>query len=373
MIEPDAMDSSLLLLFDLLKSSLRGTKPDEKLFVGLDETAWNGVFKQASKQGVAAVAFDGVMLLPSALQPPRKLKIAWGVKVDLVENNFTTRQTIAEELTELFEKNNIRVLIFKGLSLAQYYQVPSHREFGDLDIYLYGQKKKGDQLLRQWGAQEDKKQYSDKHSTFSYKVVSVENHAYFLDIRISKSLKELNARLKTMAEAELKNAPDGKLLFPSPDFTALLFMTHAISNFIEDVPVWRHFYDWAAFLHANKGKWDMSRYCEALSEAGLQEIAGVFTSIAVDYLELPLDEAPPFERNNALEEKILTTMFHPRPPLPEKDRHSFLKIIVYKYLCFTDMRGRCNLIYSGAFRKMILNAVLYHIRYPEVTWKLNEE
>jgi hypothetical protein len=373
MIDPDTMERSLQLLLDLLKLSLRGTLPDKKLYAGIDETTWNALFRQATKQGVAAVAFDGIMLLPAELQPPRQLRIAWAVKVDLVERENATRKAVAEELADLFGKNNIHTLIFKGITLAQYYPVPSHREFGDLDIYLYGQKKKGDQLLRQWGAQEDKKQYSDKHSTFAYKGVSVENHAYFLDIRISKSLIELNTRLKTMAEAELQNAPDGKLLFPSPDFTALFFMTHAISHFIEDVPAWRHFYDWASFLQANKGKWDIVRYDEALSEAGLQEIAGVFTSIAVDYLGLSLDEAPPFERNNALEEKILATMFHPRPPLPEEDRHRFLKILAYKYSCFMDMKGRCDLVYSGAFRKMILNAVLYHIRYPEVTWKLSEK
>jgi hypothetical protein len=373
MIEPDTMESSLQLLLDLLKSSLRGIKPNEKLFVGMDETVWNEVFKQATKQGIAAVAFEGVMLLPTALQPPRKLKMAWGVKVDLVESNYTTRKIVAEELADRFEKNNIPVLIFKGISLAQYYRIPSHREFGDLDIYLFGQKEKGDRLLRQWGAREDKKHNSYKHSVFIYKGISIENHTYFLSIRNSRGISALNTQLTAMAEVERTSAPDGKPLFPSPDFTALFFMIHGINHFAKELPVWRYFYDWAVFLHTHKGKWDISRYCEALSEVGFRKIADVFTSIAVDYLGLPIDEAPPFERDSTLEEKILTAMFHPLPPLPEEDKHCFWKILAYKYRCFMDGQWRYELIYPGAFRKIILRSVLYHLRYPEITWKLKEE
>jgi hypothetical protein len=370
-MDPDTMNPSQPILFDLLKSSLWGTMPDEKLFAGINETTWNAVFKQATKQGVVAVAFEGVLLLPAALQPPRKLKIAWGVKVNLVESNYTTRKAVAEELADLFWKNNIRMLIFKGITLAQYYQIPGHREFGDLDIYLFGKKKEGDQLLRQWGAQEDKKHHSYKHSVFRYKGVSIENHACFLNVRTSSRVAALNTRLIALAEAELGNAPDGKPLFPAPDFTALFFMAHAIHHFTCQLPAGRYFYDWAVFLHANKGKWDMSCYCEALSEAGLKKMADFFTSITVDYLGLPLDEAPPFERDSVLEEKILTAMRHPLS-FPENKKQGIRKILAYKYHRLMDRRWRRELVYPGTFHKMILNSILYHLHHPEEIWTLRK-
>jgi hypothetical protein len=365
-------DMVLARLLALLQSTLFGLPPAENRFVDMDADAWNVLYRRTVKEGVMAAAFDGMMRLPEHLHPPRMLKLTWGAGVHNIEQNHTHFTEIADELAARFGNEGINMLIFKGISLAQYYAIPGHREFGDLDIYLFGQQKAGNQLLRQWGAQENKKQHSYKHSVFRYKGISIENHACFLDIYNSRAV-EVNKKLTAMAEAKRKGTLAGKPIFPSPDFTALFFMAHTINHFVKNSPIGRYFYDWAIFLHANKGKWDKSRYDEALSEAGLKRAADTYTAITVDWLKLPLDEAPPFERNEVLEEKILTAMFHPMPPLQEEYQHSFWKILAYKYRCFMDRRLRCELIYPGAFRKMILSSILYHIRYPDVTWKLEEE
>ncbi|GHV71741.1 hypothetical protein FACS189420_7800 [Bacteroidia bacterium] len=367
----DTEDRIFGQLLSLLQSTLFGLAPAESRFAGMDASAWDSLYRRAAKEGVLAIAFEGMLRLPENCHPPRMLKLTWSAGVNNIEQKHAYFTKVANELAALFGEQGIRMLTFKGITLAQYYPVPSHREFGDLDIYLFDKKKEGDRLLRKWNAQENR-QTSYKHSVFKYKGVPIENHACFLNIRDSSEIAALNTRLIALAEAIRRNVSDEKLLFPSPDFMALFFMVHAITHFQRQLPALRYFYDWAVFLHANKGKWDMSRYCEALSGTGFRKMAGVFTAIAVDCLGLPPDEAPPFERDNALQEKILTAMFHPLS-FPENDKQNIWKILVYKYHRFMDRRWRYNLVNPGAFYyRMILRSIFFHLRNPGKIWKLNK-
>jgi hypothetical protein len=354
-------DMVLARLLSLLQSTLSGSPPPEILFDSMDAGAWNSLFRRAVKEGLMAVAFDGMMRLPENLHPPRMLELSWGAGTDHIERKYSRFEAVADELAARFAGQGVSMLVIKGLSLAQYHPIPSHREFGDLDIYLFGQKEKGDQLLRQWDAKEVKEHSWYKHSGFMYKGVSIENHAYFLNVRRSRQMANLNTRLIALADKESGNAPLGKPVLPDADFTALFFMIHALNHFAGALPVWRHFYDWAVFLHANKGKWDMNRYGEALSEAGLKKPADVYTAITVDYLGLPLEEAPPFERDSVLEEKILRAMGAPSPAMPD-EKSSLWSIMDYKWRRLLDSRWRQELISPGSFYKVILNSIFNHIQ-----------
>ena len=57
------------LLFALLKLALWNTVPDKTLFEKADDAVWNEVYRLSADQGVKAIVFDGIMLLPGELQP----------------------------------------------------------------------------------------------------------------------------------------------------------------------------------------------------------------------------------------------------------------------------------------------------------------
>src|SRR3989339_1447331 len=101
----------------------------------LDHTQWNELLTLAAKQGVFAIAYDG---LPDTLLPelPKDITIKWQLGVENIEKRYDRQIGVLKELISIFNKNGIDLLLLKGLGLCSMYPEPNHRECGDLDIYL---------------------------------------------------------------------------------------------------------------------------------------------------------------------------------------------------------------------------------------------
>jgi hypothetical protein len=358
------------LLFALLKSVLHQTRADEKLFIDRSESDWKAVMEQSVKQGVMAVAFDGAMCLPPELQPPRKVKIAWGISVNQIENKYTNLKAAADELAAFFEKNSIRMLVFKGLSIAQYYPNPKHREFGDIDMYLFGKYNEGEQILSRQAAFK-KGHKSLKHSTIFYKKMIIENHVHLLNIHVSHKIAELEKRLLHLLEIDpaIDQIPAGIVLFPPVDFTCLLFMSHALQHFALAPPlVLRYLLDWAVFLKANQGKLDFANYRKALMEADLIKPADALTALAAKCFDLSPECLPPFDSDPLLEMQILSEILDPPLARPSK-KSTPREIILYKIKGLKIRYKKHQLVYHGNFHKVILNSAFLYLRYPDKIWK----
>jgi hypothetical protein len=367
---PEMKDMALTRLLVLVHSSIYETTPDPACFAEMDVMDWNALYRRAAKEGVIAVAYDSMIRLPADLQPPRMLKLVWGGSVDAIERKYAQRVEIANELAANFRKYDMRMLLIKGIGISRYHPSPSHREFGDLDIYLFGLQKDGDLLLQKWGASKQKKNCSKKHTVFIYKGLSIENHAYFSNVGRMAPAAGIDDRLKMLAAADHAGAAPGAPLFPSPDFMALHFISHALEHFSSGTWVWRFFCDWAVFLHGNKGKWDVTRFCEMLPE-GYRKVADAFTSIAVSYLGVPPEEAPPFKQDQELESKIFEDMSHPRR---HKSRHlSSFALIAHKYRGMQARRWKYETLSPGSFPKVVARSVFQHLCHPRLIWNLGKK
>ncbi|MDR1859872.1 MAG: nucleotidyltransferase family protein [Bacteroidales bacterium] len=356
-------------LLALLQATVTGTSPDAELFVGISDAEWEALYRRAAYDGVLAVAFDSVMRLPAALHPPKKLALTWAASVDRIEQNYGRKVAIANELAARFGEHGIRMLIIKGLSIAQYHPVPAHREFGDLDIYLFDRQQDGDRLLVEWGASVEDL-HSTKHTNFIYKGIPVENHIRLIEYcNEPAQLPRDNSRLNDLAEAGLGNAVVGHPLFPSPDFTLVFFLYHALVHFMVERLRWRYFCDWALFLRSNKGRWSQAPY-DMMFPVGsdIRKAADAFNAIVVARLGLPAADAPHFERNAAIENVILEEMDSPaeiyvRPKTP-------WGIIAWKYRRFAGTRRKVNLIFPGTFNRSVAKSIVAHLRYPGTIFAL---
>lgn len=345
------------MLLSLLKSALWNTAPDEKLFVHTEETVWKKIMDLSMKQGVKAIALDGAMKLPKELQPPRNLRLAWAAFVDKVERNYAYRVSIAKELSELFAKNGMKMLLFKGLSLSQHYPVPEHREFGDLDIYLFGKHDEGNKLLVENGAKRENFNIP-KHTVLHYKNVMIENHIFFLDMADTPKIQVLENKLRKLAVSDENQA----LLFPKPAFLTLFLMCHAIRHFTYTTH-FRSFCDWAVFLNAHQGKLDFSSYRQDLSEAGFLKVADAFTALTVKYFGLNPEFAPPFENNFELEDEIfINGIFSMMPVNPAQP---FYKKLIFKAYRFKRRLKYYEMLYPGKTYRRIWYAIYYHLRKPK--------
>jgi hypothetical protein len=359
-------------LFSLLQSVVQSAFPDVDLFIGMNGDEWKALYRLAAQEGVLATVFDSMMQLPENLHPPHELKVSWTMSVDYIEQQYERKLSVAQELATRFGEHNIRMLIVKGLSIAQYYPVPSRREFGDLDIYLSEKYEEGNRLLEQWGAFHDSIDYK-KHTGYIFKGIPVENHSYFLVLLENAELLSRDDTLfKTMADEELKNATTGKIVFPASDFTLLFFMYHALVHFVTERLRWRYFCDWAILLLANQGKWNQTHY-DAMFPlgSGIRKIADVITSITIDYLGLPSEVAPPFNCDKKLKKRILKEMTSPISY--NNSEMSRWRIMIYKIQQFISLCWRMELVVPGAVKRKIWLSFLYHLRHPSDLWILNEK
>ena len=359
MITLEALSRPQQALFILLKSSIRNKVLDESFFLVFSEAEWKEVYRLAVEQGIMAFVFDSVMCLPEDLKPPRSLKLSWAISAEVVEKRYTKQLSAAHDLAFFFRENNINMLLFKGLSFAQYYPIPSHREFGDFDIYLFGKYKEGSELLIRQGL---KKNHRDpKHTALTYKGLLVENHKNFLSLHRYSHLKKLENRLLELSDKSLKSSFPDDISFPIPDFNALFMMCHAIIHFPSSL-VLRYLCDWSVFLESNKGKIDFINYKKSLSEAGLLKISDAITALAVRFLELSPDAAPDFASDSDLEDKILLDMLNPH--LLRSKNPSKWDILKYKFGLLNSRRWKYELVNPNGYRRFILNSIFYYLLHP---------
>ena len=359
MIALDSLSRPQQALFILLKASIRDKAPEENFFSFFSESEWKEVYRLAIEHGIMAFVFDSVMRLSDEQKPPRSLKMSWAVSVDAVENRYAKQASAAHDLAAFFKENNISMLLFKGLSIAQYYSIPSHREFGDLDIYLYGKYEEGNKLLVRLGS---KKNHNDaKHTALIYKSVPVENHTNFLTLHRYSHLGNLENRLLKLCEESLNENLSDSILFPTPDFSALFMICHTIIHFPSSFVI-RNLCDWVVFLESNKGKIDFINYKKALSQAGLTNISDAISSLAVRLFDLDPDSTPDFISDPDLEDKILLDMLNPF--VLRKNNPSVWEILKYKFRLLKYRRWKYELVNPKGYNRFILNSIFFYFLHP---------
>lgn len=349
----------------LTKAALLGTIPDENLFLNIGETEWNELFEQSAVQGVMVLSFTGAMRLAKELQPPPALKLRWIASVETVEKRYRHRLETAKKLAAYFKENNIQMLLFKGIALSRLYPEPSSREFGDIDIFLCGKATEGDALLQRFT---DRSCHSsEKHVNFSYKGILIENHHTFLNHAGYKSFhrsEDLEKRLMT-ALTDADRVED-TLLFPPPDFDALFVTLHMLAHLPNKI-VLRHLCDLAVLFTAYQGRIDFPVYRNTLSEAGLTKLADALISLAIRYLGLNPEYAPPHESDVALEDRIWNDMLNPLRP---KKKSNLIAVFQYKTRLLWTNRWKYELVFPGKFWKRNLHSAFFHILHPGVIGKL---
>jgi len=352
------------LLIALLKLALWNTVPDKALFENTNDTVWKEVFQLSAGQGVKAIAYDGVMRLPLEFQPSYAIKFEWAVHVEIIERRYEKEWTVANEIAEIYANNNIKMLLFKGFGLAQYYPAPNHREFGDIDIYLFGKKEEGDRLLFEAGAGKKKRQ-CDRHSALIYKGVLIENHDYFLPENDFYNVAIIEKRLSDALANDrlLNNSLITKAISPSPDFNILQMVSHSFEHFFGRSILLRYLCDWALFLEANKGAIDFAAFRRLISEAGFIKFADALTALSIRYLDLNPKFAPPVENNAAIEDKIMQDMFKSLSS-PEIEKQTWLKRVRFKLKTLNSIKWKYNEIFnSKQFYKVIRHSIFLHISH----------
>lgn len=364
------------MLLALLRAALWQQRPDYGPFEAIDEAAWKRVRQLATMQGVQAVAFDGMMRLPSLLQPPREVRMAWAVNAERLAEHNRRYKGVAVSLADMYASYGLRTMLMKGPGLAQLYPIPEHRESGDLDVWLFGHWAEGDRIIRAQGIKVE--QHTPKHSNFYYKGIPVENHRHFLNVEQCGTDRLLEPALRAALPANGEGLPamDGsRILLPTAGFNALFLARHMTTHFVDHI-VLRHLCDWALFLHASHGSYAPAAFVQHTDAAGLGHILRHLTTLCTVWLGMPAGDSPyagetavPHHHPACTAEQVLEWILRPRyTALPEGA--PVHRIIAFKLRRLAEQRGRYRIVYGGGFYRRIAKSVVSHIVHPSTILRL---
>ena len=244
------------MLLALLNASLQGRAPETDVFDNATPSDWKACCDLAVKQGVMALAWDGIVKLPKQQMPPQDLKIAWALAVEKYEGKYAYYCQVVAELAELYQKHGIRMVQLKGVGLSTYYPCPRHREGGDIDIFTCSADRNkltdkeahdlADKLMEEQDIEVD---YGHpKHSEWYYKGIPIENHITLLDVGIGELVQQAEGILRECMHPQLVMLPTGKQIYiPSVEFNTLFVAFHTAQHYGHGLAL-HHLYDWACII-----------------------------------------------------------------------------------------------------------------------------
>ena len=256
------------LLFDILRCVVNDNSIGQERLRALSPKDWEVLYAIAKRQGVTAVAFEKIQALPKELAPPRELAMKWMSHSMAIEKQTRSIYQRCAGFAQLMHEHGLHTLVLKGVAVSQYYPNPWHREFGDLDCYLYksdggrvawdGCYEEGNCIAEHAGYEVKRGHY--KHSHIKYEGLEIENHQFSLAIKDGKDTKALERHLRRLVEQQGggRAIGDSMMCSPSADFNALFLTAHAMSHFLYESIKVRHVMDWALFLKREQDKvdWD---------------------------------------------------------------------------------------------------------------------
>ena len=228
------------------------------------EMDWDKLMDLSVGQGILAWVWDGICTLPQEQQPPRKERISWSLSASEIADRYKQHEQVLEQMAQVCQKNDIKLLLLKGIGLSKLYPNPSSRPSGDLDVYFCGEYEKGNQLFAQTNIS-----VSKKHSSFNYLGVHVENHRTLLNQdwykrrRIEKYI-QLNIDKSVLT-------PEGYYIL-EPESNLLFLTMHAIRHLRYSGPAGlslRSIVDVSVFLLHHRKKLTPSRCFMLMDQFGV--------------------------------------------------------------------------------------------------------
>lgn len=357
------------ILTELLRVALGGGAVNEELFAVATEETWTACHRLAVHQGVMALAWDGVQRLPSALQPPRALKINWALAVERYEKRYAHYCRTVHELSGLFRSHGIGMVQLKGVGFSANYPVPSRREGGDIDIYLRALPGSGltdeeaftlgEKLMEERGVEIDRK-HSEKHNTFSYNGILIENHKTLLNVSTTPESRALDVwlmeRAKEVGEAQLLDG-ECPVSVPSDAFNAAFIVFHAAQHYIQGLSL-HHLCDWHCMLLHGGADLLPRHLIPTKTLRFIDALSGLCHTL--------LGNPWAGEYDRAFAEEIWQAMLHLTESSREAERvkGNLLRTFVYKWRRMWQRHRRINRVFDRPFRDMLLTIFKNNYRDP---------
>lgn len=285
-------EPSVKILLQLLRAALGNEAAVGELSSDID---WKEVIDLAFEQGVAAISVDGLQFslelreesLEWALDSPEleALKYEWFGEVFQVESDYENHRQKAAELTRLFAEAGFRSCILKGLSNAMFYPNPSHRQCGDIDIWVEGGRKRVLKFLRSRFKVGEAVVHHAHVEIFPD--LSVEVHYLPAWLYNPFANRHLQRFFEQEADAQFGNMTPSGFACPQPKFNIVFNAVHIYKHYFQDEMTLKHLVDYYCILRYSSAE-DRREAFRVLKQVGL----GKFTAWLMGRLERELGLSP---------------------------------------------------------------------------------
>lgn len=250
----------------------------------------------ADIQGVSALVFDGVQAVYNsnnkAFEEISKSDSKWKEFIHkwtslewACERRNKQQLEIIGIVADIWKKEGIKMLVFKGASNASFYPNPLHRSVGDIDCYLFGDAQKGDNILESFGAHIRNNWY--RHSKIGFKGETIENHRVVSHTREGRKSKYREHELiNSLNIGVLKALKSTNAFSPTASFNARFLTYHAMRHFLAEGLRLKQIVDWAMFLKEEQSNIDWPDYYAFCEKYHLRRFTDAMTMIAVKFFNV---------------------------------------------------------------------------------------
>ena len=233
------IDRSAEVVLQLLRGALN---PSWQIVLpeGVD---WDKALTLSTEQCVSSICLEGIERLPVGSVPTAQL-LQWFGQTELQRGQYQFAWATACKLDKLWSAEGINAMVLKGRAISQYYAVPHHRYSCDLDVFIVKGWERACELLEGRGVQLGHEVY--KEVEFTMDDVYVECHRYITPLRGNRQLQAFERYLRSLLESGGPTYFEGTtLVCPPLMFSVMLYVEHALGDFLHGKLLLKHVVDWA--------------------------------------------------------------------------------------------------------------------------------
>ena len=325
---------------------------------------WTAIRAHAEKQGLYAVALDGIEQLLENQRPPQEVLLEWiGEVLQSYEYCYEQYVKTISEMAAFYSGHGIKMMVLKGYACSLDWPKPNHRPCGDIDIWLFGRQKEADAFLAsEKGVEVDNSHHH--HTVFYWGDFMVENYYDFINVHSRRSNAKMEKEFKELGkdDSHFVEVNGEKVYLPSPNLHALFLIKHMVSHFASSNMNLRQVLDWAFFVlkHGEEIEWEW--LIGVVKKYHMADFINCINAICVEELGFESSIFHGVRFNPNLKERVFKDIIDPK--FTSDEPKNLFPRLIYKYRRWKGNSWKHEMCYHESLCSDFWSGVWSHLMKP---------